>query len=166
MNLPKFAVTHKSLILVALTLALVWSVCSAFTMQRREDPGTVQRITQIITIWPGASTHNVEELVTKKIADDLRGVAHVDHVTGTSKVGVSSIIVELDDSVNEHTGDMALREVRNHLDDLRGQLPAGIVGPSIVQHFWDTYPVVLGVTAQGLRSEEHTSELQSRENLV
>ena len=46
MNLPKFAVTHKSLILVALTLALVWSISSAFTMQRREDPGTVQRVTQ------------------------------------------------------------------------------------------------------------------------
>jgi len=154
MNLPKFSITHKSLVLVALTLAIVWSVFSAFTMQRREDPGTVQRVTQIVTIWPGASTHNVEELVTKKIADDLRGVEHVDHVTGTSKVGVSSIIVDLDDQVNERTGDIALREVRNHLDDLRSQLPAGIIGPSIVQHFWDTYPVVLGITAAGLSPRE------------
>ena len=154
MNLPKFAVTHKSLILVALTLALVWSISSAFTMQRREDPGTVQRVTQIITIWPGASTHNVEELVTKKIADDLRGVAHIDHVTGTSKVGVSSVFIDLDDSVNEHTGDIALREIRNHLDDLRGQLPSGIQGPTIVPHFWDTYPVVLGITAPGLSPRE------------
>ncbi|HZV79236.1 MAG TPA: efflux RND transporter permease subunit [Candidatus Binatus sp.] len=154
MNLPRFAVTHKSLILVALTLVLVWSISSAFSMQRREDPGTVQRVTQIITIWPGASTHNVEELVTKKIADDLRGVAHVDHVTGTSKVGVSSIFVDLDDYVNERTGEIALREIRNHLDDLRGQLPAGIQGPTIVPHFWDTYPVVLGVTAPGFSARE------------
>ena len=154
MNLPKFSVTHKSLVLVALTLALVWSVASAFTMQRREDPGTIQRITQIVTIWPGASTHNVEELVTKKIADDLRGIEHVDHVTGASKVGISSVTVELDDQANERTADIALREVRNHLDDLRGQLPSGINGPSIVQHYWDTYPVVLGVTAPGLSPRE------------
>ena len=75
-------------------------------------------------------------------------------MTGTSKVGVSSIIVDLDDYVNEHTGDIALREIRNHLDDLRGQLPAGIQGPTIVPHFWDTYPVVLGVTAPGLSPRE------------
>lgn len=154
MNLPKFSVTHKSLVLVALTLALFWSIMSALTTQRREDPGIVQRITQIVTIWPGASTHNVEELVTKKIADDLRGIQHVDHVNGTSKVGVSTVAVELDDIVNEHTADIALREVRNHLDDLRGSLPSGIVGPSIVQHFWDTYPVVLGITAEGLTPRE------------
>lgn len=154
MNVPKFSVAHKSIVLMALTLALFWSIASAFSMQRREDPGTVQRVTQIITIWPGASTHNVEELVTKKIADDLRGVAHVDHVTGASKVGVSSVTVDLDDFVDQRASDIALRDIRNHLDDLRGSLPSGIVGPSIVQHFWDTYPVVLGITAEGLTPRE------------
>ena len=149
MNLPKLAVSRKPLILVALALALIWSITSALTMQRREDPGTVQRATEIVTLWPGASAHDVQELITKKISDDLRGVAHVDHVTGTSKPGVSAVDVELDDYVNDASGAQALRDVRDHLNDLRPTLPAGIDGPTVVSHFWDTYPVVLGVTAEG-----------------
>lgn len=149
MNLPKFAISRKTLVLVGFSLFLFWSIASAVSMQRREDPGTVQRATEIVTVWPGASTHDVEQLVTKKIADEMRGVAHVYHVTGTSKPGVSAVSVELDDYVNDSSGAAALRDIRDHLGDVRSSLPAGIVGPQIVSHFWDTYPVVLGVTAEG-----------------
>ncbi|HEY4440523.1 MAG TPA: hypothetical protein VGN14_08700, partial [Candidatus Elarobacter sp.] len=81
-GLPLFALRRKSLVIAGLVLALFWSLSSALTMQRREDPGTTQRQTAIVTSFPGATTHDVEELVTKKIADEMRGVTHVEHVEG------------------------------------------------------------------------------------
>ena len=147
MNLPRFALERRPLILVALTLALFWSVASALTLERREDPGTTQRATEIITLWPGATAQNVDQLVTRKIADDLRGVAHVDHVTGTSRPGLSDINVEFDDGMR--SAETPLNDIRHHLDDLRAALPADAQGPKLQEDFWNTYPVVLGVTAPG-----------------
>ena len=73
-GLPAFALRRKSLIIAGLVLAIFWSLYSGMTMQRREDPGTTQRQTAIVTSFPGATTHDVEELITKKIADAMRGV--------------------------------------------------------------------------------------------
>lgn len=152
MNLPKFAVERKSLVLAAATLALFWSLASAFTMQRREDPGTEQRQTEVVTIYPGATTKNVEQLVTKKIADSLRSVSHVEHVTGVSRPGVSDITVEFDDAMTHADG--PLRDVRAKLDDVRGQLPGGVVGPSMIDDIWKTYPIVLGITDDELTGRQ------------
>jgi multidrug efflux pump subunit AcrB len=148
MNLPKFAVERKSLVVAAAVLAIFWSLSAAFTMQRREDPGTEQRQTEVVTVYPGATTENVEQLVTKKIADDLRGVQHVLHVTGVSRPGISDITVEFDDEMAHAEG--PLRDIRDHLADLRGDLPAGIQGPQVIDDVWKTYPIVLGVTGNGL----------------
>jgi multidrug efflux pump subunit AcrB len=115
-RLPRFALARKSLILAALVLALFWSFAAALGMQRREDPGTTQRQTSVVTTWPGASTRDVEQLVTKKIADDVRGVAHVEHVEGTSRPGISEVDVVFDDAIDN--ADATLRDVRNHLADL------------------------------------------------
>jgi multidrug efflux pump subunit AcrB len=146
-NVPRFAVTHKSLVLVGLALAVLWSSASFLTMQRREDPQVLQRRTEILTLWPGASTENVEQLITKKIADEVRGVDHVEHVEGSSHPGVSDIAVFFDDRMTD--AEPALRDVRNRIDDFRGRLPAGIVGPTLEDDIWKTYPIVLGITLEG-----------------
>jgi multidrug efflux pump subunit AcrB len=148
MNLPKFALERKSLVLAFAALALFWSLASALGMQRREDPGTEQRQTEVVTLYPGATTENVEQLVTKKLADDLRGVSHVLHVTGVSRPGISDVNIEFDDEMQHADG--PLREVRDHLANLRAELPAGIDGPQIIDDVWKTYPLVLGVTGRGL----------------
>ena len=144
---PLFALRRKSLIIAGLVLALFWSIFSAFTMQRREDPGTTQRQTTIVTVFPGATTHDVEELVTKKIADAMRGVPHVEHVEGTSRPGISQVDVVFDDVIDD--ANPVLRDVRNHLDDVRAALPPGIPPPTIVDDVWKTYPIVIGITQDG-----------------
>ena len=150
-RLPLFALRRKSLVIAGLVLALFWSLYAASTMQRREDPGTAQRQTSIVTVFPGATTHDVEQLVTKKIADAIRGVTHVEHVTGISRPGISQVDVEFDDVI-EDAGPV-LHDVRNHLDDLRTDLPAGLQ-PTVIDDVWKTYPIVVGVTQDGATPRE------------
>ncbi|HEV3087206.1 MAG TPA: efflux RND transporter permease subunit [Candidatus Elarobacter sp.] len=150
-GLPAFALRRKSLIIAGLVLALFWSLYSAYTMQRREDPGTTQRQTSVVTVFPGATTADVEQLVTKKIADALRGVTHVEHVEGVSRPGISIVDVVFDDAINDAAP--VLHDVRNHLDDLRATLPAG-VQPTVLDDVWKTYPIVVGVTQNGASPRE------------
>ncbi|MDB5092065.1 MAG: acriflavin resistance protein [Candidatus Eremiobacteraeota bacterium] len=150
-GLPAFALRRKSLIIAGLVLAIFWSLYSGVTMQRREDPGTTQRQTAIVTSFPGATTHDVEELVTKKIADAMRGVTHVEHVEGTSRPGISEVQIVFDDVIDQ--AGPVLRDVRDHLDDVKAQLPAG-VDPAIVEDAWKTYPIVVGVSQEGATPRE------------
>ena len=147
MNLPRFAVTHKSFVLGILLVALGWSIFAFFSLERREDPIVTQRQAEIVTLWPGASTENVEELITKKIADDLRGISHVAHVEGTSRPGISAIAVDFDDRISDAAP--VLQDVRNHIGDIRSSLPAEIVAPALLDDFWSTYPMVLGFSVNG-----------------
>jgi multidrug efflux pump subunit AcrB len=151
-RLPRFALTRTSLVVAIFILALVWSIVSALTMQRREDPGTTQRQTEVVTVWPGATSENVEQLVTKKIVDNLRSVAHVDHVEGTSRPGISVVEVVFDDGINN--ADAPLRDVRNKLQDTAADLPHNIAGPTIIDDIWQTYPMIVGITARGYSDRE------------
>jgi multidrug efflux pump subunit AcrB len=151
-NLPRFAVTRKSLVLAATVLAIFWSLASGLGMQRREDPGTEQRLAEIVTVYPGATTENVEQLVTKKIEDAVRSVSHVEHVTGISRPGISDVRVEFDDEMTHAEG--PLRDLRNKLDDLKPALPAGISGPTPVDDLWKTFPIVVGITGDGLSNRQ------------
>ncbi len=145
MNLARFAVQRKSLVIAGLVLAIFWSLFAGLGMQRREDPGTTQRQTAIVTTYAGATTQNVEQLVTKKITEDIRGVAHVEHVEGVSRPGISVVTVVFDDTIN--SADTPLRDVRNHIDDLRAQLPSAASAPGLVEDVWKTYPIIVGISA-------------------
>ncbi len=55
MNLPRFSLTHRSIILAFLVLFLVAGTFNFVTMPRREDPEITIRDALIVTPWPGAS---------------------------------------------------------------------------------------------------------------
>lgn len=116
-------------------------------MQRREDPVVTQRQTEIVTIWPGATTEDVEHLVTRKIDDNIQGVTHVLHVQGDSRPGISVINVTLDDEMTDAAP--VLQDIRNHLSDIKPNLPQTIRGPALVDDIWKTYPIILGISAKG-----------------
>ncbi len=150
-NLPRFALARRSLVIAIFILALVWSITSGLTMQRREDPLTTQRQTEIVTLWPGAKVETIEQLVTKKIVDDVHGVAGVDHVEGTSRSGISVVEVIFSDSATN--ADPILRDIRNHLSDLAGDLPNGL-HPELIDDVWSTYPMIIGIHAKGYSARE------------
>ena len=67
MNLPKFALEHKAIVLsFALVLFLV-GLYTFFNAPRREDPEFIIREATVITEWPGATADRVEKLVSDKI---------------------------------------------------------------------------------------------------
>ncbi len=91
MNLPRFALTHRSIILAFIVLFLVAGTFNFATMPRREDPEITIRDALIVTPWPGASATRVEELITDPIEDVIVEIAEIDTVKSKSMVGLSVI---------------------------------------------------------------------------
>ena len=81
MNLPRFALTHKPIVIGLALILFIWGLQTFLTAPRREDPEFTIREGLVITDWPGATAHQVEELISDKIekaAANIHG-----HLTGT-----------------------------------------------------------------------------------
>ena len=89
MNLPRTALTHRSVVLAFVALFLAVGAFNFGTMPRREDPEITIRDALIITPWPGAPASRVEELITDPIEDVIVEIPEIETVTSKSMVGHS-----------------------------------------------------------------------------
>jgi multidrug efflux pump subunit AcrB len=143
MNLPRFALTHRSIIMAFVALFLAVGTFNFGTMSRREDPEITIRDALIITPWPGAPATRVEELITDPIEDVVVEIPEVVTVKSKSMVGLSVVQVTADDSVT--ATDQVWDDVRAKVDSVRGQMPAGSAAPFVNSDFGDVYEIVLAL---------------------
>ena len=148
MNLTRFAVGRRPVVLVAVLLALLAGIDSFLTMSRREDPEIKIRNCVIDTRWAGAPAQKVEELVTDAIEDAVYQLDTVKKVVSRSRTGVSVVNIELEDTVVEI--EQAWDEVRAKVAQVQGALPAGCGTPYVNSNFGDVAAVCLALYQQPL----------------
>ena len=96
---------YRSPRLLALTLLLIITAGSAalMTLPRAEDPTLSQRNASVFTAFPGADAERVEALVTEVIEDTLAEFEEIKEIKSTSRAGLSTIAIELNDDDDERT---------------------------------------------------------------
>lgn len=99
------------------------------SMPRLEDPVIVNRNPQIITAFPGATADRVEALVSEPIEQALLEVPGIKFIQSNSRNGISLIVIELLDSINEPENKRVFSEIRDRLGDVNAQLPEGVQAP-------------------------------------
>ncbi|MEO1211734.1 MAG: efflux RND transporter permease subunit, partial [Cyanobacteria bacterium J06638_20] len=113
-------------------------------MPRQEDPELVSRIAVIRTAFPGASAERVEALVTTVLEEDLSDIEEIDVLSSTSRVGFSTVSVELMDSVNEAQPIWA--KVRDEMDDAAARFPDGVTTPELEETDMKGYTLITSLT--------------------
>ncbi|MGK7914008.1 MAG: efflux RND transporter permease subunit [Prochloraceae cyanobacterium] len=118
---------NTRLLILTICLILVWGLFSFQALPRIEDPQPSLWLSQITTQFPGASAERVESLVTEKIEQELLEVKGIKSIVSTSRLGSSSIMVELKDNVRNINE--VWSRVRDLLTDIAPQLPPGVSAP-------------------------------------
>lgn len=122
MPLLRFFVKHPVLGNAILLLLVVFGFFSFRTINTTFFPDVPSRNIIITAVYPGASPLEIEEGITLKIEDNLRGLTGVDRVTSTSSENSAMINVELQLG---HDANIMLQEVRNAVDRI-SSFPAGM----------------------------------------
>jgi len=151
-NLPRFALGHRAIVLAAALIAMLVGVATFLEMSRREDPEIVIRVCKVVTRWPGATAEDVENLVTDPLEEAISEIDEVAEITSESRVGLSIISVELSDAVADT--DQSWDEVRAKVQNARGALPRGCYPPYVNSDFGDVYVVLLALYQVPLASGE------------
>jgi len=148
---------NRQLLILTLILIVFWGLSAFFTLPRMEDPEITQRVSRIVTFFPGATPERVESLVTERVEQALFELEEIDSVRSTSSSGLSSVVVELKESIQNVSSVWA--EVRNKINDVVPDLPAGASEPEFRESTLSASALIVGLTWE-LETTPHYTILQ------
>ena len=143
MNLPRFALTHRQIVLAFMAVLVAAGIFNFGTMSRREDPEIIVRDALVVTPWPGAPANRVAELVTDPLEEVIVEIPEIVTVESKSTVGLSIIQVTASDEVIET--DQVWDDVRAKVLAAQSELPIGTGRSLVNSDFGDVNEIVLAM---------------------
>src|ERR1700674_2193430 len=158
-NIPRFFVEHPQVSWVLLAGVLIWGWFGYNSMPQRKDPNIPIRVGVASCSWPGATSQQVEQLITRPIEDTVAqnktihaGTPADYGVRSISLPGYSYVYIQLMDDVDDLKRQFS--DINLKLNALNGQLPQG-AGPITFQSdFGDTAALMLTVASPKADSVE------------
>jgi multidrug efflux pump subunit AcrB len=165
-NVPRFFVEHPQVSWVLLAGVLIWGWFGYHSMPQRKDPNIPVRVAVASCSWPGATSQQVEQLITRPIEDTVAqnktihaGTPADYGVRSISLPGYSYVYIQLIDDVDDLKRQFS--DINLKLNALSGQLPQG-AGPITFQSdFGDTAALMLTVASPKADSVEIDLRSQS-----
>jgi multidrug efflux pump subunit AcrB len=145
-NPVRAALRYPQVTLVLSVMLFAAGLYSLFTMPRREDPKITIHTGIVAAVYPGATSREVEDQVTRKIEERLFRFSEVrrDKTFSTTRNGMVVINVDLDKSIKD--SDEFWSKLRLDMAQLKATgLPAGVIGPVVDSDFGDTVAVLIAV---------------------
>src|SRR5467141_3527269 len=151
-NAPRFFVEHPQVSWVLLMGVLVWGWFGHHSMPQRKDPDIPVRVAVAFCAWPGATTQQVEQFVTRAIEDPVAqnktihpGTASDYGVRSVSLPGAAYIYVQLAENVSDVKRQFS--DINLKLNALNNQLPQGAGPISFQSDFGDTAALMLTIAS-------------------
>ncbi len=148
MFLTRFGVSRPIVVRMALILILIFGIYAYSAMPRFLDPDITIGEGIVVTICPGFSPEEMENLVTKKIEDELEGISEIRRFESNSYESTSKIHVYFNTRLSEYEIDQAMQEIRNAVDRV-DDLPEEAKVPRVIEIDVAIFPVcMVGLSGQ------------------
>ena len=149
-----WALDNRKLIYFIIVVLVVGGVLSFRDMSKLEDPEVKIKQALVITVYPGASAHQVELEVTDVLEKSIRSMKDVETVTSRSMNDLSMITVQLSTLVKDRDVAQHWDILRHKVGDAQNQLPEGAVRSVVRDNFGDVYGIFYAMTADGFTDRE------------
>ncbi|CAB9492414.1 efflux RND transporter permease subunit [Alteromonas macleodii] len=117
------------LLVLSLLILITAGLSALGSLPRIEDPRIDTRNALIITQYPGASAERVEALVSDVLEDRLREIFEIKEVKSTSRAGISIILIETQDWVDNTSNEQLFSEIRDAIGAAAESFPEGAMAP-------------------------------------
>ena len=152
------------LVLALVLLAMAAGPISFLTHPSREDPRITIREASVVAQFPGMPADKVEQLITSVIEQKIREISQVSEISSTSSTGQALVHVTVGDQYTKLAP--IWTDLRDKMDQVRGELPAGALGPSVDSDRGDVAMATIALTAEGFDNAElHTASKWLRRQL-
>jgi multidrug efflux pump subunit AcrB len=137
-----WAVTNKTALYLIIIFVTIWGASKFVTTPKEQFPDIVIPTIYIQTIYVGNSPKDIENLVTKPIEKQIKGItgAKINKITSTSQQDYSAIVIEFDTEVKT---DVALQKVKDAIDKSKQDLPTDLTQqPTAIEVSFSDQPIM------------------------
>ncbi|MCB0421139.1 MAG: efflux RND transporter permease subunit, partial [Bdellovibrionales bacterium] len=127
-----YFIKNYKLTLLVSVLFLFLGLSGIRSIKRETRPPVDFASASIITVYPGSSPQEIEEGVTDRIEERLRGIEGVKDVTSTSEAGRSQIVIRID--MDHYDSQEVLDEIQREIQRVT-QLPEDLPDPPLFTHY-------------------------------
>ncbi len=143
-GLARYFVEHREVGWVALIAVLIWGGLAYRQLPQQEDPQLPARIARLVTVFPGATALQVEQLVTNPLEKKVAELGSMEEISSETRDGLSVI------SLGQHPERSA--QVEQEWDRLRAKLseltmPEGCLASELHTDFGDVVTMLIAVAS-------------------
>ena len=161
-NLSAWAVAHRSLTGFLIAMIFLAGGFAYTKLGRGEDPSFTLKLMVVTAVWPGATAVETQSLLAERIERKLQDTPWLNHLDTFTRPGFVATMVSFRDDTPPAMVPNLFYQVRKRLDDLKPELPQGVIGPSANDEFTDVYGAVFALTgadnATLVRAAERTRD--------
>ncbi len=162
-KLITFFVTNTRLVLLILAAIVLGGVFSFLSLRREGFPEVQPKVVGINTVYPGASSNEVESQITKVIEASIKDVDNVAEISSTSATGFSSVVVNLDQSADL---ELAVQNIRSKVFSVSNQLPEEALESQIQTFATGGADFIVGIYGSGDLTELKSQSKKITDSLV
>jgi len=141
MRISRQAIDRPRVVIVGVLMVIAVAILAALYIPVQRTPAINTAVILVIVPYPGAEPTEVEDEITRKIEDALKGLNKVDFVASTSMRGSSVTQVIFLDGVAVK---QARADVEHLVNEVRSLLPRGReVQPKIIDIDFESAPIML-----------------------
>ena len=148
-NLSEWAVRHRPLVLFLVLAIAIGGAMSFLRLGRAEDPNFAIKVAIVTAIWPGATAREMQDQVTDRLEKKFQELPHFDKVQTYTKPGFTAMQVMFRDSTPPKELPQLFYLVRKKIDDIRGEIPQGVIGPAVNDEYGDVDSILYTLTGAG-----------------
>lgn len=153
-NLSDWALEHRSLVWYFMIAFMAAGLFSYLHLGREEDPAFTIKTMLIQAKWPGASAEEMTRQVTDRIEKKLEELPALDYTKSLTVPGQTTVFVNLRDTTKARDVVPTWLQVRNLINDIKGDFPSGVVGPGFNDRFGDVFGNIYAFTSDGLSQRQ------------
>ncbi|MFN9603765.1 MAG: efflux RND transporter permease subunit, partial [Planctomycetota bacterium] len=147
-NLSRWSVVHPSFIGFLMLACSAAGIAAYLRMGRAEDPSFTIKTAVVSAAWPGATPEEMERYVADLLEAKLRETPNLEYLQTYCMSDAMLMLVQLKGAVRGKAADDAWYQVRKKLDDIRSDLPAGVMGPAVDDEYGDVYAAIYAFTGE------------------
>jgi len=151
---------YHNITTLIVSVLVLFGVVALISMPRNEFPNFTIRQGLVIGVYPGASSAEVEEQLTKQVENYIFGYKEVNKAKtySESKEGMMIIYVELNDNVTN--ADEFWSKMKHGLNEFKSSLPSGVLALIANSDFGDTSAMLITLSSDTKGYKEMESELK------
>ncbi|MBW8311749.1 MAG: efflux RND transporter permease subunit [Rhizobium sp.] len=148
-NLSAWALEHRAVVLFLILVIVAAGAIGFPKLGQLEDPNfSVPSMTAMV-IWPGATSQQMQDQVLSRMEKKFEQIDNFEKVVTFARQGFGGMTLTVEGGTSKEDQQEAWYQARKKLEDIRLELPEGVIGPLVNDEYGDVYSLMYAVKGDG-----------------